>query len=205
MPLSSHSERSASVNSPPMFVGGRSSITSLASDPSLAGVSSGDILPPLSHRYAPLSGALGGSQLSSPQGNGQEVGQEVGVPFRHIKQRPIFPGTEYECLWGSCKQTLVLNPMSGEHPLDAQERFQDIIEDHIYNHIWIYACGKEARRKGWNCRWADCGETLGSKRALIRHIGSHSGFRILCDECGQSYSRFDIFRRHQSKCGRRIR
>jgi hypothetical protein len=122
---------------------------------------------------------------------------DVRVPY--IKERTTFPGREYECCWESCNATLVPNPIAGEHPSNTQERFQDAIECHIEDHVWLSACGRKTRKR-WDCRWGDCEEMMGSKRALIRHVGTHLGFRVLCDGCGMSYSRFDVFRRHQSRC-----
>jgi hypothetical protein len=116
-----------------------------------------------------------------------------------INRRIMIPGREYECCWGSCNKTLVPSPVEGENASNTQERFQDEIDRHIEDHIWISACGRRTRKR-WECRWANCSNILGSKRAPIRHIGAHSGFRVLCDRCGASYSRFDVFRRHQNKC-----
>jgi hypothetical protein len=144
---------------------------------------------------SPTSSHSSGSQDQSRGGDGTDT---IGASFPHIKERTTFPGREYKCQWGSCEKTFVANPLEGEHPTTTQERFQDDIEEHIENHIWISACGKKGT--GWACRWSECDGVLGTKRALIRHVGAHSGFRVTC-KCGSSYSRFDAFRRHQSKCG----
>jgi len=139
------------------------------------------------------------SQLPTSRGQGESNNLEVNAPSPYPKERTTFPGKKYKCRWESCKQTFVRNSIDGGDPSNAQERFQDAIERHIEDHIWISACGR--KRKKWDCRWGECDEIMGSKRALTRHVGAHSGFRVLCDGCGTSYSRFDAFRRHQSRCG----
>ena len=152
-----------------------------------------------SHDIAPSSDTSSNTHPSISHGRGADEA-DVDTPSLHLNRRIMFPGTEYECCWGSCKKMLLPCPVEGEHALNIQERFQDEIDRHIEDHIWISACGRRTRKR-WECRWADCSEILGSKRALIRHIGAHSGFRVLCDRCGASYSRLDVFKRHQSKCG----
>ncbi|KAF8222440.1 hypothetical protein L208DRAFT_1413464 [Tricholoma matsutake] len=155
---------------------------------------------PLSHSHA-LSSSSGSSEPSLDLGKAHDDldDLDVVVSSPYVKERTSFPGEKYECGWEFCRQTLVPSPIKGQHPLNTREKFQDAIERHIEDHIWMSACGRKPGKR-WNCRWRTCDEILGSKRSLIRHVGAHSGFRVLCDECGRSYSRFDAFKKHQNKC-----
>jgi len=146
------------------------------------------------------AGPANSSQLPTSRGQGEGNNLEVNAPSPYPKERTTFPGKKYKCRWESCKQTFVRNSIDGGDPSNRSGG-DSKTPSSATSRITSGSLHAGEKERSGIVGGGSVDEIMGSKRALTRHVGAHSGFRVLCDGCGTSYSRFDAFRRHQSRCG----
>jgi len=89
----------------------------------------------------------------------------------------------------------------GEHILPCGEGFADL--DSLMIHLWDTHGPRGPDCMRLDCLWLTngdhlCGENL-RKSGYKRHISVHLGLRVVCEDCGQSFSRKDSVKKHKKE------